>query len=169
MKTLKKKTCVCGKEFIQYNSLQKYCSAKCAPKINKLPKRTRLPKTYKQLKKSKKTEINKVDKLWADAVKKLAGNKCEYCGKTSPLNSHHIFSRSKKSTRWNINNGICLCVGHHTFSSSFSAHKTPAEFIEWIKEKRGEKWYAELRQKAHENFNEDLENLETIFKTYLLS
>lgn len=169
MKQIKTKICKCGKEFKQYNSLQKYCSPKCAYKNNKLQKGTRLPKTYKQLKKSKKTEINKIDKLWAEAVKKLAGNRCEYCGKTSPLNSHHIFSRSKKTTRWNINNGICLCVGHHTFSSSFSAHKTPAEFIEWIKEKRGEKWYAELRHSANEVFSGDYKYIETMLKSYFLN
>lgn len=163
MKINKLKVCSnCGKEFKQFNSLQKFCSYNCS--------RSKTPiKKLKVIKSKKKVNTDKLDKLWAQAVKKRANGRCEYCGKTTTLNSHHIFSRSKKSTRWHLNNGISLCVAHHTFSSSFSAHKTPAEFIEWIKEKRGEKWYAELRQKAHENFNEDLENLETIFKTYLLS
>lgn len=88
-------------------------------------------------------------KLWAEKVKELAGNKCEKCGKPNGLNSHHIYSRSKLSTRWDTDNGVCLCVAHHTLSSSFSAHKTPAEFIEWIKERRGEEWYMSLRRKAN--------------------
>ena len=62
----------------------------------------------------------KLDIAWSKLVKLRAGMKCEYCSKTSYLNSHHIYSRSKKSTRWNPDNGICLCVGHHTFSSTFS-------------------------------------------------
>lgn len=91
----------------------------------------------------------KLDDAWSLLVKLKAGNKCEYCGKQNYLNSHHVFSRSKKSTRWSIANGVCLCVGHHTFSSSFSAHKTPTEFTEWIRNKRGETWYTNLRISAH--------------------
>lgn len=91
----------------------------------------------------------KLDDAWALLVKLKAGNACEYCGKQSPLNSHHVYSRSKKSTRWSISNGVCLCVGHHTFSSSFSAHKTPTEFTEWIRKKRGEEWFSALRLSAH--------------------
>jgi len=75
-------------------------------------------------------------------------NKCAYCGKTVYLNSHHIFSRSNYSTRYDIDNGVTLCASHHILSSSFSAHKTPVEFIEWLKEKRGLEWYQELRRKA---------------------
>mgnify|MGYP003762010899 CR=1 FL=1 len=90
--------------------------------------------------------IDKLDTLWSDKVKE--GGKCDYCGKNTYLNAHHIFSRSNYSVRWDLDNGICLCSGHHTLNSSFSAHKTPAEFIEWIKEKRGIEWYERLRSKA---------------------
>lgn len=96
----------------------------------------------------KQPSIKKLDETWANLVKIRDGGRCVYCGKTSYLNSHHIFSRSNRSTRWDVNNGITLCVAHHTFSSGFSAHKTPAEFIEWIKELKGEEWYNALRRKA---------------------
>jgi len=91
----------------------------------------------------------KLDDAWSLLVKLVAGGKCEYCGKESPLNSHHVYSRSKLSTRWYIDNGVCLCVGHHTFSSGFSAHKTPTEFTEWVIEKRGREWYEGLRTIAN--------------------
>jgi hypothetical protein len=91
----------------------------------------------------------KLDKAWSKLVKIRAGMKCEYCGKTSYLNSHHIFSRSKRSTRWNVLNGVCLCVGHHTFSSTFSAHKTPLEFVDWLVNKRGDEFIDRLRFKAN--------------------
>ena len=91
----------------------------------------------------------KLDDAWSLLVKLVAKNQCEYCGKTSPLNSHHIYSRAKKSTRWSVDNGICLCVGHHTFSSQFSAHLTPTEFTEWVIEKRGREWYDKLRLLAN--------------------
>jgi len=91
----------------------------------------------------------KLDTAWSELVKLRAGNKCEYCGKKSPLNSHHIFSRSKKSTRWLPENGICLCVGHHTFSSTFSAHKTVLEFVDWLTRYKGQDFIDRLRIKAN--------------------
>lgn len=97
-----------------------------------------------------RTGIDKqLDDAWSKLVKLRAGNKCEKCGKTSYLNSHHIYSRSKKSTRWDVMNGICLCVGHHTFSSVFSAHKTPLEFTEWLTLHKGENFLNVLRIKAN--------------------
>ena len=91
--------------------------------------------------------IDKLDKLWSDEIK--SKGKCEYCGKTTYLNPHHIFSRSNYSVRWDLENGVCLCSGHHTLSSQFSAHKCPMEFAEWIKEKRGIEWFNRLRTKAN--------------------
>lgn len=103
----------------------------------------------KRTSKSKKRKLKDLkDKQWSEDVKQRALYQCEFCGKRSYLNSHHIFSRSKLSTRWDLDNGICLCAGCHTLSSVFSAHKTPAEFIEWIKEYRGLEWYERLREKA---------------------
>ena len=87
----------------------------------------------------------KLDVSWAKLVKLRAGNKCEVCMKTTPLNSHHIFSRSKRSVRWDVNNGVCLCVGHHTFRSDFSAHKTPTEFTLWLYENKGKDYMNRLR------------------------
>ena len=89
-----------------------------------------------------------LDTLWSELVKLRAGGKCEYCRRPDTLNSHHIFSRSKRSTRWDERNGACLCAGHHTLSSTLSAHKTPIEFIEFLREKRGEEWYKILRLRA---------------------
>lgn len=91
----------------------------------------------------------KLDEAWSKLVKLRAGNKCEYCNKSNNLNSHHIFSRSKKSTRWDVFNGISLCVAHHTFSSSFSAHKTPLEFIDWLTKYKGQDFIDRLRIKAN--------------------
>ena len=91
----------------------------------------------------------KLDEAWSLLVKLRAGMKCEYCGKTTNLNSHHIYSRSKRSVRWDVLNGVSLCVSHHTFNSGFSAHKTPLEFIEWLKETKGEEYIDNLRLKAY--------------------
>ena len=101
--------------------------------------------------KARKGIDKKLDVAWSLLVKLKAGMKCEIpnCGKTV-LNSHHIYSRSKKSTRWSTMNGICLCVGHHTFSSSFSAHKTPLEFIRWLDQYKGQEFMDLLMLKANQ-------------------
>ncbi|QDP61139.1 MAG: hypothetical protein Unbinned3325contig1000_24 [Prokaryotic dsDNA virus sp.] len=95
----------------------------------------------------KKALSKKLDKLWSDKVKEYG--MCEYCHKTKNLNAHHFYSRSIRSVRWDIDNGFCLCVGCHVFSSSFSAHKTPAEFVEWAVEKRGIRWYKTVKERKN--------------------
>lgn len=126
----------CSKEFEQTRIEQKYCSRKCST-----------PYKDKTLRKPKYVSL---DDTWSKAVKERVGYKCEYCGKTETLNSHHIFSRSNKKVRWDMDNGICLCVLHHVFGI-FSAHKSPLEFGEWLKETRGIDWYERLREKAKLN------------------
>lgn len=95
----------------------------------------------------KKALSNKLDKAWADKIKEYG--MCEVCRKTKPLNAHHFYSRSIRVVRWDVDNGFCLCVGCHVFSSKFSAHKTPAEFVEWAIEKRGIQWYEDLKERKN--------------------
>jgi predicted restriction endonuclease len=106
-------------------------------------------KKAKVKKKPTKTQLNKkADTEWSLSVKEKAGFKCEVCGSTQSLNSHHIFGRKNYSTRWDIDNGICLCVGHHKFNPKFSAHESPTLFTDWVKQYRGLEWYEKLRAKA---------------------
>ncbi len=91
----------------------------------------------------------KLDVAWSKAVKDRAGHKCEHCGKTAYLNSHHIFGRRNKSVRWEISNGCCLCCYCHQFSPVFSAHGAPTAFTQWIIGERGEEWHEELMQMAN--------------------
>lgn len=131
VKKRKRALCIsCGKEFAQTRVAQKYCSRKCGE-----------PQRIKSVGKFRK---NYTDIQWANLVKLIAGEKCEFCGKAEHLNSHHIFSRSNLTLRWKTENGVCLCVGHHVFGN-MSAHKAPIEFLEWLKEKRGLTWYEDLR------------------------
>ena len=134
-----KKCVICEELFSPYRSTQKYCSVECVPKGRA---KNRPPKKSKGVKKSL------VDKKWSLAVRAKAGNRCEYCKATQFLNAHHIISRNNHAVRWDLDNGVSLCVKHHLFSYEFSAHKNPVEFIEWIKEYRGEEWYQNLREKS---------------------
>lgn len=124
----------------------KFFSSKQARKCTDCKKR----KWRDDLKNSPGKVNKKKDKKWADDIKERDGFKCVKCKKDTYLNAHHIFSRSNYSTRWDLDNGITLCSGCHVFSSKFSAHKTPVEFIEWLKDLRGNEWYEELRLKARQ-------------------
>jgi len=116
------------------------------------------------LKTKKKSGIDgQLDQAWSELVKLKSGWACEYCKKTRYVQSHHIFSRSKKSTRWDVQNGIALCAGHHTLSSAFSAHKTPLEFTDWLYRYRGEENINLLRIRANQ-----ISKLHAFEKKYLL-
>lgn len=115
-----------------------------------------MPKTKKR-----KSLLKICDELWSKLIKILAWFRCEYCGRRDHLNSHHIFSRNNRSTRFLLENGICLCAGCHTMSSKFSAHKTPTEFTEWVKEYRWQERYDNLRAKSKEIRDKDYDKVQT--------
>ena len=85
-----------------------------------------------------KTKLTKkLDTAWSEAVKKRAGHKCEVCGTSEGLNSHHIIGRTNRTTRWDVRNGVSLCVSHHKFGRQ-SAHEDPLWFKEWLEDERWE-------------------------------
>ena len=85
-----------------------------------------------------KTKLTKkLDTAWSEAVKKRAGYKCEVCGKDMGLNSHHIVGRTNRTLRWDVKNGVSLCVSHHKFGRQ-SAHEDPLWFKEWLEDERWE-------------------------------
>jgi hypothetical protein len=91
----------------------------------------------------------KLDLAWSKLVKLRADMKCEVCSKTTYLNSHHIYTRARKSVRWDVMNGVCCCAGCHVLSSKFSFHKTPLEAFEWLEKNKGAKFLQVLRIKAN--------------------
>ncbi len=143
---MKTKSCkICWKEIPKW--LNNVCSQKCQNKKQELKE-----KEKKQIVKMKKSVSvsalsKKADTLWSEVVRMRGA--CEYCGKTEYLNAHHIFWRNNKSLRWETLNGICLCSGCHTFSSVFSAHKTPTEFTYWLESVRWKEYIDTLTEMAH--------------------
>lgn len=130
-----KTTCKgCGKEILfnkhKASSRTHVCSRECL-----------------ELYKASKVKVKVLDDYWSEIIKFRAGRKCEYCGSTKKLNSHHIYSRGIWSVRWDLDNGICLCVRHHLLGAE-SAHKSPLLFAEWIKDQRGELWHKRLLEKV---------------------
>jgi len=70
--------------------------------------------------------------LWSPLVKKKAKYKCEVCGATENLQSHHIIGRGNWRLRWEVRNGVCLCAKHHKFDKHRSAHNNSPWFNEWL-------------------------------------
>ena len=102
-----------------------------------MPKRRRKaqPKKPPKRKRRRKPACEGPDPLWSQLVKQRAGWKCEHCGATDKLlNAHHMIPKERKFFRHDPDNGVCLCVSCHLFSSDFSAHLTPWAFYEWAKE-----------------------------------
>lgn len=100
--------------------------------------------------KKKKGVDGKLDIAWSKLVKLRAGMECEYCGtKLKQLHSHHLFTRSRKATRWDVLNGISLCASHHVLGN-FSAHKSPLEFTEWLYKYKGEDYIDRIRMKSNQ-------------------
>lgn len=131
----KKKCAECGK--IINRGLTKYCNNLCKDKAARRRKR---------LKKKEQISEKDLDILWAKVIK-LRDGKCQVPGcKKDNLNAHHIYSRSARSVRWELDNGISLCAGHHTLKSEFSAHRTPVEFTEFLIEVKGQEFMDNLKQ-----------------------
>lgn len=143
---MKKKTCkLCDKNRYANTSWCWNCYRK-REREKKEAKKLKA-KVKKLTKRQKSTKY--LDILWSKATKLFYGGKCEICGKTENLNSHHIFSRSNYAVRWDVENCSVLCPNHHNFDRHISAHKSPIEFIEFIKDKRGLEWYNSLRKNAN--------------------
>lgn len=154
---LKSKICPsCQYHALVEKAKKKLGAKKVSDKPNKSDRKTNRKKTKKRSKQrtnklpvlNNRTLENRLDEVWSKLVKAKAGYVCEYCEKPNTLNSHHLYSRAKKSVRWDTDNGICLCVAHHV-GNSFSAHKTSLEFTEWVNDYKGKKFMERLKIKSH--------------------
>ena len=83
-----------------------------------------------------KLKLTKEDKAWALKIKERDGFKCIVCGSDHYLNSHHLIPRERKDTKFDINNGVTLCVKHHMFSREISAHNNPIAFFFWLEKNK---------------------------------
>lgn len=111
--------------------------------------------------KTRKQSLSKIcDDLWSKLVKIRAWFRCEHCWKTKFLNSHHLFTRNNWSTRYDLDNGICLCSWCHTMSRNFSAHQTPMEFTERVIEYRWRERYENLKRKTKKARDQNYDKIE---------
>jgi predicted restriction endonuclease len=110
-------------------------------KRSKYPVKGNRPKGYSN---------STLDKLWSNAIKEMAGHKCEICGSTDRLEAHHIHRCKHHGVRWDLINGCCLCRSCHC-SSDYSAHKNQIWFMLKLIEMRGQEWAHELADNTVNN------------------
>ena len=118
-----------------------------------------------RVKTDRKKLEKELDDLWHQAVLKRDGYRCRICGSKDRLQTHHIFSRVRKTTRWDIDNGITLCAGHH-----YLAHRDPEKFRRFVIKIIGEEKYEKLYQKSlyvAKIIIKDLERIRDGLKEYL--
>jgi len=112
----------------------------------------------------KKSQVKNLDKLWQQVIVAQDG-KCLKCGTTQRLSAHHIFSRKNRSTRWDTNNGVCLCLAHHIFW----AHKSPTDFTYWLEGIKGRPFLKRLRTKHNTIVkNQDYEKIKAKLEQEIL-
>ena len=92
----------------------------------------------------KKIAEREADALWRDAIKARDGEWCMKCKSRKANQAHHIFTRSIKHLRHDIENGIALCAYCHTLDKFGSAHKNPEGFRPFIIKHMGEDRYTRL-------------------------
>ena len=111
----------------------------------------------------RKKLIKQLDTEWAKAIKTIAGHKCEICGSTDRLASHHFHTKKAHgSVRWYLSNGVCLCIKCH-FKIHNSSHNT--EMVASVIEVRGQEWETDLRVKAKKIVKFSISELEIILNT----
>lgn len=119
--------------------------------VTPLPKpvRTKCPKARPR-RRGMKRDAN--DKRWSLAVRTRDGFTCQWptCGRkhaqnSTGLHAAHIFSRSIKRTRCDVENGIALCYPHHTRFDHLSKEEREA----FIRRFMGDIRYEALRERAN--------------------
>ena len=95
----------------------------------------------KPIPKKKKLE-NECDKLWSQCVIARDGT-CRGTNSSDRLSAHHIRSRTHKSTRLDLDNGLCLSWQVH-----FLPQANPERFQDLIINIIGYKKYQALKRKS---------------------
>ena len=98
---------------------------------------------WKKQQKKKQRLKSKADKLWGIAIIKKWGGIC-YCNTKASL-PHHFYPKGLYGhLRYDLDNGIPLCFGHH-----FAHHSRGDPQVHWnIIDTRGKPWFNRLKKKA---------------------
>jgi len=110
-------------------------------------------------------KLSKLDIVFSKLVRERAGWRCEKCGTYYPegkrmgLHCSHLWSRSKRSTRWHPLNAFAHC---------FSCHQrlggNPVDFHEWALAQLGDRAFTDLRQLANQTVKRSKPELEDLYR-----
>ena len=76
----------------------------------------------------------KADELWSLAIRRDWNETCAVCGRRGgALHAHHLIPRQHYGTRFDMNNGICLCARCHSFCPKHSPHQNANGWMEWLR------------------------------------
>jgi hypothetical protein len=87
-------------------------------------------------KNNERAETKKKEEEWSRLIRTKDGWCCCICGNPYKPNAHHIIPRDVKEFKYDLDNGITLCVKHHKFSRVISAHQNTVGFHMWLKKYR---------------------------------
>jgi hypothetical protein len=73
--------------------------------------------------------VKDLDRLAKEATMQRGGRRCERCGTADRLQWHHVYSRRIQSLRWDLDNLVILCAGHHLWW-----HHNPMDATQWFQE-----------------------------------
>src|SRR3990167_5354484 len=100
---------------------------------------------------------NKIDSCFSEIIRLRAG-KCEETNGKMNLQCAHLISRSYKSTRWDLDNAICLSRERHKY---YTEH--PLEWELFLEKKIGSVRLEELKERAIDYKVWTLEELKELY------
>jgi len=109
---------------------------------------------------------DKLDKLWSLKVREKC--QCEWCdriGDIKTFDAHHLRGRGSYSTRWDLDNGVCLCSGCHRFRVHMDT-LIASQLVEKLKKKRGKAWYPNLVKKSNRVIKFTIQDLRDLLEKY---
>ena len=97
-------------------------------------------------------------RLWQECMQKIWGKHCMWCKKYKPISGHHIIPRGYYLTKYELMNGVGICVEcHNKIHGEAGAELEFAQYLDaewpdlWL-------WHHRMRPKAkqaHGGWSED--------------
>ena len=119
-----------------------------------------------------KIKLDPLDILFSKLIRRRAEGKCEYCGqypKPQGYHCHHFIGRRYRNTRYELDNGVALCMACHNLMHDFP-DESQAFFVKRVGNQRAEelkiiartfnKMTAERKEKIKADLKEKVKLLE---------
>lgn len=129
-----------------YKGLKKTPMKRKPPKVRTAKPKTLRTKTLPRPKKRKglTIRIDPLDALFSLYVRTRDNFTCQRCGvKSKFVQCAHFIGRRNKATRYDEANCVSLDLGCHQYF-----HANPLEFVEWTKQRLGEREFNLLQARA---------------------